>query len=260
MKIYIMTDMEGISGVRNEAQTEPGTPAFEAARPLLCADVNAAIAGAFDGGAKEVLVNDGHGGGASFLLDRMDSRARYERPDSGRNYLPGLDETFGGVFIVGAHAMAGTLNAFLDHTQSSTTWFNYYINNRKCGEIGQVGAIAGHYGVPVLLVTGDVKACAEARDFFGDIDTVAVKEAIGRSFARCIHPEKTADMIRKAAKRAMGRVGKIKPWTLKLPIEIKLEVTRSNYADNLAKNEGVEREDARTVRKLVRNARDILWL
>lgn len=108
-KIYIMTDMEGISGVREPSQCDRNHLAWQSARRLLVGDVNAAISGAMDGGADEVLVSDGHGGGFNFLLEEMDPRATYERPNGARDYLPGLDETFSGVFQIGAHAMAGTL-------------------------------------------------------------------------------------------------------------------------------------------------------
>jgi len=258
MKIYIMTDMEGISGVREPFQCDHTHPEWQNARRLLVGDVNAAIAGAFDGGASEVLVSDGHSAGFNFMLEDMDPRATYERPNGARDYLPGLDETFSGVFQVGAHAMAGTLGGFLDHTQSSVRWFEYRINGRPCGEIGQVGAGAGCYGVPVLLVTGDRAACEEARAFFGEIETVSVKEAICRNRARCLHPRRVQELIREAAKRATGLVGYVMPWRLELPIEVTLTYTRQDYADEVARDPGVERLDARTVRKVVERGIDVL--
>ncbi len=257
-KIYIMTDMEGISGIREPVQCNRDHPAWQSARRLLVGDVNAAIAGAFDGGADEVLVNDGHGGGFNFLLEEMDPRATYERPNGARDYLPGLDETTAGVFQIGAHAMAGTLGGFLDHTQSSVHWFEYCIDGRPCGEIAQVGAGAGHYGVPMLLVTGDAKACEEGQRFFGDIETVVVKEAISRNRARCLHPQRARDLIRQAAKRAVGLMHSIEPWRLEPPIEVTLTYTRHDYADQVARNPGVERLDARTVRKVVQRGIDVL--
>jgi len=257
-KIYIMTDMEGISGVREPFQCDRKHPEWQTARRLLVDDVNAAIAGAFEGGADEVLVSDGHGGGFNFILEEMDPRATYERPKGAHDYLTGLDETFSGVFQVGAHAMAGTLGGFLDHTQSSVRWFEYRINGRPCGEIGQVGAGAGYYGVPILLVTGDRAACEEAQAFFGEIETVAVKEAISRNRARCLHPQQARELIRQAAKRAVGLAGKIEPWRLEPPIEVTLTYTRQDYADQVAHNPCVERLDARTVRKVVQRGIDVL--
>lgn len=257
MKIYIVTDMEGISGIWSSAQTQPGTPQYEEGRKLMMADVNAAIEGALASGAAQIIVNDGHGGGPHFLLEEMHPAARYERPQGAHNYLPGLDETCSAVFLIGLHAMAGTQGAFLDHTQSGT-WFNYSLNGRLCGEIGQVGATAGPYGVPVVLVTGDDKAAEEARQFFPGAETVAVKEGLQRNLARCLQPSVARDMIREAARRAVAKVNEVKPWRLDTPIEVILETTSTEVADSLAGRPGVERIGPRTVRKIAPTALDIL--
>ncbi|GAH84289.1 unnamed protein product, partial [marine sediment metagenome] len=123
MKIYILTDMEGISGIgrREMVMADEGGQHYQYGRKCLTEDINAAVAGAFDGGATDVVVNDGHGGGRHLILEEADPRALYERPVSGYHLMPSLDESFDGLFVVGAHAMAGTIDAFLDHTQSSAT-------------------------------------------------------------------------------------------------------------------------------------------
>jgi D-amino peptidase len=258
MKIYIMTDMEGVSGICNELQITIGTPQYEAARSLLCADVNAAIAGAYDGGATEVLVSDGHGSGFNFILERMDSRAVYERPNGVFDFMPGLDESFAGVFCVGYHAMAGTLNGFLDHTQSPAHWLNYYLNGRRAGELAQIGAWAGSYDVPILLVTGDEAACDEAHKFFPAIQTVSVKQGIGRQHARCIHPEKTRELIHDGAKQAMSLAETARPFKVETPLTVRLEYYRSDMADAVANRPGTRRIDARTVERVVDNVRELL--
>jgi D-amino peptidase len=172
--------------------------------------------------------------------------------------MPSLDDSFAGLFQVGCHAMAGTLNAFLDHTQSSRSWFSYSLGGREMGEMGQVAAIAGHYGVPTLLVTGDEAACAEAREFFGDIETVAVKRATGRNHASCLHPKRAQELIREAAARAIKSVGELQPFVVEMPAEVKLTVTRADYVDGLARRPGVERMDARTIRKTIDSALDLI--
>lgn len=258
MKIYIMTDMEGVSGICQEQQVQRDQPAYAEGRQLLIGDVNAAVDGAFAGGATEVVVNDGHGGGFNFLMEQMDPRARYERPNSGLDFMPGLDDSFAGLFCVGYHAMAGTLNGFLDHTQSSASWFNYTVNGRRTGELGQCGLWAGSYGVPVLLVTGDQAACAEGRDFFGEIEAVAVKEGIGRQHARCLHPLVGREAIRAAARRAMEQVGTVTPYRVDPPLTIRLEYYRSDMADAVARRPGTRRIDARTVERVVDDPRLIL--
>lgn len=258
MKIYIITDMEGISGICNEAQVKRDAPEYASGQRLLAEDVNAAIAGAFDGGATEVLVSDGHGSGFNLPLEQMDARAAYERPNGGLDFMPGLDASFDGLFCVGYHAMAGTLNGFLDHTQSSASWFNYSVNGRLTGELGQCGLWAGSYGVPVLLVTGDRAACDEAHEFFGDIQTVAVKQGIGRQHARCTHPEAARKSIRAAASRALSLIGNAKPYTVGTPLTLRLEYYRSDMADAVALRPGTRRIDARTVERVVDDPRLIL--
>jgi len=258
MKLYIITDMEGVSGICSEEQVKRESPHYGPARRLLGADVNAAIAGAIEGGAAEVVVNDGHGGGFNLVLEEMDPRALYERPNGGLDLMPSLDESFGGVFCVGYHAMAGTLNGFLDHTQSSASWYNYFLNGRRTGELGQVGAWAGSYGVPILLVTGDQAACDEAREFFGPVETVAVKQGIGRQHARCAHPEVARGQIREAAARAVSLAGKIAPYRVDLPLTVRLEYYRSDMADAVARRPGTRRVDARTVERVVEDVRLLL--
>src|SRR3989442_11018483 len=168
MKIYIITDMEGVSGICNEQQVQRDSPAYAEGRQLLIGDINAAVAGAFEGGATEVVVNDGHGGGFNLLLEQMDSRARYERPNGGLDMMPGLDATFAGLFCVGYHAMAGTLDGFLDPNQSSASWFNYSVNGPRAGELGQCGVWGGSLGVPARLVAGDRPACGGTGDLLGE--------------------------------------------------------------------------------------------
>jgi D-amino peptidase len=258
MKIYVITDMEGVSGICNEQQVQRDSPVYAEGQRLLMADVNAAVAGAFEGGATAVVVNDGHGGGFNLIMEQMDARAQYERPNGGLDLLPSLDSSFAGLFCVGYHAMAGTLNGFLDHTQSSASWFNYSVNGRRTGELGQCGIWAGSFGVPVLLVTGDRAACEEARDFFDEIETVAVKEGIGRQHARCLHPERARELIRAAARRAMSRVGKVAPYRVEPPLTIRLEYYRSDMADGVARRPGTRRIDARTVERVVEDPRLIL--
>jgi len=258
-KIYIATDMEGISGIDTVRMVDRTHPKYALGRRLLCEDVNAAIAGAFDGGATEVVVLDAHAGGGNFIIEDMDPRAVYDRSfGGGRGKMPSLNEDFAGLFHVGRHAKAGTLNAFLDHTQSSRTWFSYAVNGREMGEMGQLAAIAGYFGVPVLLVTSDEAACAEAQEFFPGAETVAVKWAPRRNRAVCIHPEKAHQLIREAAARAVGLAGTVEPFVLDMPAEVTLTVNRTDYADGIAARPGVERVDARTARKTIDSPLDLL--
>jgi D-amino peptidase len=257
MKIYILCDMEGTSGIWRREQVDRSLPEYQQGRELLMADVNAAIEGAYDGGATELVVCDTHGSGANFLIEKMDPRPRYETP-SPFSPLPSIDETFGGLILTGHHAMAGTLNGFLDHTQDSSAWFEYKINGQPMGEIGQETAYAGHFGVPLIMVTGDETACAEAASQFPGIVTVAVKRALGRNRASCLHPAKARELIRQGAAEAVRKAATLKPWKPSTPLTLELTYYRTDMADSAAARPGNERMGARTVRRVGQTAADVL--
>jgi len=258
MKVYIMTDLEGVSGVDNPEMIQPDNARFGESRLRLTEDTNAAVAGAFDGGATEVMVLDGHHKGyGNIIWERIDKRARKdERPN--RNWWSSLDASFAGTFFVGAHAMAGTQDAFLDHTQSSQAWYDYYINGKKFGEIGQWAAVAGHFGVPLVMVAGDEAAVAEAKAFFNPVETAAVKRGVGRNSATLVELGEARRRIREAANKAMGLVGKAKPLVIDLPAEIILDLQRTDWCDEHAKTPGVERVGPRRVKKVAKSALEIL--
>jgi D-amino peptidase len=257
MKVYIMTDMEGVSGIHKSEYVQRGSDRYAEGRKLFTEDVNAAVAGCFDAGATQVVVRDAHSGGDHLLMDEVDARAVIDHGGAGR-WTGELDETFDAAMIVGQHAMAGTPDGFLDHTQSSTSWFEFSINGRPVGEIGQFACIAGGFDVPIVMLSGDKAATEEARALLGDIAVAAVKEGRGRMAALCLAPKYARELIRKAAAEGIGRVGKIAPWKPKLPMEILLKVTRSDYADEVAHKPGNERLDARTIRRIEKDPLGVL--
>lgn len=251
MKILIMTDLEGISGVNAmEMVSEEGTPGHKFALERLMLDVNAAVEGAFEGGASDVYVVDGHGGGKNFIKEMLHPRA-VEPKSVGWQELIRTGE-IDAYMEVGVHAMAGTINGFLDHTQSSKSWYNYIVNGRRSGEIAQGAIFVGAFDVPFVMVSGDQAACVEARAFLGDIECAVVKYGIGRNSARLVNLNEALERIKKAAKDSLKLIGKIKPYKPILPLEIKLELCRSDMCDEFMKRcNDVERLDARAVRKLV---------
>jgi len=259
MKVYISTDMEGISGVLTweQAGRDGKNPEYENARHLLTQDVNAAVQGAISGGAEEVVVMDGHSSGFNFVLEELDPRASYITGPTRVNVYPGLDESFDAVLLVGYHAMAGTKGGILDHTQSSTTWFNYYLNGIKMGEIGQAAVIAGHFNIPVIFASGDKAACEEAKALLGNIETVAVKEGLTRNCAKILSPVKSIELIKEGVSKALKRIKDFKPYIIKPPIEIKLECQNTDVADGYERMDW-KRIDGRTVLKVVDSALKIL--
>lgn len=259
MKIYIMTDMEGVSGIRREAEVSKRDPAYARGQALFVGDVNAAVAGAFDGGATEVLVWDSHSGGGNLPLAQMDPRADYCDNGGIREFIWGLDRTYAGYFAIGYHARAGTGNAFLEHTQCGESVFNYTVNGVPYGELGQQALLAGAHGVPQLLVSGDQAACAEALELTPGIETVAVKAAYGHERTRCLHPEKAQGLIRQAAARAVRLAGKLKPLQLAGPYDVRLTFTRPRFAEQVWRQRPwLERVDGCTVRFVTNDISRIL--
>jgi len=257
MKVYIMTDLEGISGVSSIEYMDRSSCFYEDARRYLMGDVNAAIAGCFDAGATEVVVKDGHGGGANFIMDQLDPRAEHDFTHGAWTGM--LDETFDATLIVGQHAMAGTLNGFLDHTMSSRSWWQYSINGKPYGELGMWATIAGHYDVPLIFVCGDEAACAEARELIPNIRTVAVKRGIERNRAHCKPVPKAQQEIRNRVVEAMKNIDKVKPHKIELPATIELIWYRSDMADDCCRGRtDRQRIDARTVRRTTESQADIM--
>ncbi|MGE5122965.1 MAG: M55 family metallopeptidase, partial [Acidobacteriaceae bacterium] len=159
MKILIAADMEGITGVTNWNQVDPGRAEYPRFRRLMTGDVNAAVRGAFEAGAEEVVVTDGHDLGTNIPIEELDPRTRLICGDySPLAMVQGVDQDVDGVIFVGYHARAGSQNAILDHTWSSRRVANLYLNDTLVGEYGLNGALAGHFNVPVLMLTGDQTA------------------------------------------------------------------------------------------------------
>ncbi|MDA0195224.1 MAG: M55 family metallopeptidase [Bacteroidetes bacterium] len=227
IKIYVNTDLEGISGVYKFAQTrEKNTPLNIQACEYFMDDLAAVIRGLRDGGATEILVLDGHGNQA-VVPHMMVPGVKYitgkPRPrHNGTMY--GLDSTFSGMVFVGFHAMNGTSDGVLNHTQSSVAEKRYWYNGIESGELVQDGAVAGYFGVPPIMVSGDVATCREAKRFFGEnCVTVAVKEGIARESAILYPFEETRQALYEGAKRAVEGIDKCKPFLLDLPIKGKIE-------------------------------------
>ncbi len=232
MKVYISVDMEGISGVVLREQVSKGTPEYAEARKLLIGDANAAVAGALEGGATEVLVKDAHGSGFNFPLEDLHPQAEYIMGPSSPERFPWLEE-FDAMFLVGYHAMSGTPHAIRDHTMSSASWQQFFLNGREMGEVGIDAAYAGAFGVPIALVTGDDKVCAEAQALLGEIPVAVVKRALGRHSGRIVPPAVARDLIRRKACEAMGRINQIKPFRVESPCEAQIKYASTDIVDGM---------------------------
>jgi D-amino peptidase len=240
MQVYVVADMEGVSGVVNIQQVSLGTAEFQEGRRLLGGDVNAAVAGAFDGGATRVVVCDFHDSRRNLPIAELDPRAEYE-VEHGR-CLPALGPDFAAVIVVGMHAKAGTLRAFLEHT-CEPAWHRYAVDGAEHGEFGLVAFTAGALGVPVVFVAGDRAAVDEARTLIPDIETVVVKEGLARGWCRAVAPAVAQERIRAGVARALARRTQCAPVALTFPVTVRLEFNRCDGADELDGRPGMRRVD-----------------
>lgn len=251
MKILIAADMEGITGVVQGDQATPGHYEYDRFRRLMTADVNAAVAGAFNSGADEVVVSDGHWDERNILIEELDVRARLNSGSpSPFSMVQGIAAGVDGVCFVGYHARAGTPDAILDHTWSTGRVANVYLNGEVVGEIGLNAALCGHFGAPVLMISGDQSACAEAVALLGSLETAIVKQASGRNAAECLPPAVTHDLIRAAAHAGVARLkaGEApQPLRLRTPVTVTVEFNRSEQADGASIVPGAARTAGRRV-------------
>lgn len=219
-RIYIATDLEGASGVYQFAQTrETATPLAREAREYLMGDIAAAVRGLRDAGAGEIVVLDGHGNGAC-IPHLMEPGARYIVGGPRSEFLPEFDKRFDGLVMLAHHAMMGTSDGVLHHTQSSRNENRYWYNGVESGELAQSAAIAGYYGVPPILVTGDEATCREATHFFGaECVTVATKKGQGREAAVLYPFAETRRAIYEGAKRAVAAIPRCRPYHIAMPCQ-----------------------------------------
>lgn len=251
MKLLIAADMEGISGVVNWDQVDAKHSEYVRFRKIMTGDVNAAIRGAFEAGATEVVVTDGHGAGNNILIEELDPRAHLNTGSpSPYSMVQGAGPGVEGAFFVGYHARAGSQNGILDHTWSSRSVANVWLNGQLVGETGLNAALCGHYQIPVLLITGDQTACAQAIDLLGPVETAVVKQASGRSSAECLPLVVAQQKICEAAANALYRLRTgtaPQPFRLEQPVELSVEFFFSEMADMAAMLPKARRVEAKRI-------------
>ncbi|MEV6437014.1 M55 family metallopeptidase [Streptomyces anulatus] len=249
MKLLISVDMEGISGIVHSSETNPERYDYQRGRELMTADANAVIAGVLDAEpTAEVLVADAHGTFRNLLPEQLDRRSRLVRgKPRALNMLAGLDEETDAALFVGYHVRAGEGPGVLAHTMNGEI-LDVRVAGRSLGEIGLNAAMAGHLGVPVVLLSGDDAACAELTDLIPETVTVAVKEALGMAAAVTLHPEEARDRLRRAAADAVARRAEIPPLALTGPLDVEVDLASPYTIDLATLVPGVSRAGgARTV-------------
>jgi D-amino peptidase len=250
MRVYISVDMEGVAGVVHEDQTNPVDPRhageYNRYRRLMTNEANAAIAGARQAGGTTILVNDSHWLMRNLIVEELDPAAELMSGGPKRlSMVEGIEGGFDAAFFVGYHAMAGTRNAVIDHTYTSRV-YQARVNGKPVGELALNAAMAGAHGVPIALVSGDQALAAEARALLGGgVESVVVKEAVGRFAARSVAPAVACERIRSAAAAALRRTHK--PFTFEPPIVLEVDFIESQMADMAELVPSSTRSGGRTV-------------
>lgn len=249
MKVFLMTDMEGVSGVIGRSDRIGNRiENFEESCRLLTEEVNATVEGLVRGGARDVVVTDGHGGSHSIRIESLHPSARLLRC-SGElfPYTWSLDRSYDAAVQIGAHAMMGTTDGFLHHSFNSHAITQMLLNNSPIGEIGIIALLCAYFDIPTLLVSGDVAACREAREFIGEgLQTVETKTALNRYSSIDKSPLRVREELSGAAQRVLERRESLPPRMMPGPYVLQTRFMCPNLADVYEKR-GAERVDFLTV-------------
>lgn len=255
MRVFVAVDMEGATGVAHRDHVVPGGRDYERARKWLTGDVRAAVEGAVAAGADEVWVSDGHGDMRNLIVDELPEAARVViGPAQSKNrplvQMTGIDDgDFAACLFVGFHTRAGTPGGLLSHTWVGALVHEIRLQGQPAGESLLDAAIAGHYGTPVVLVTGGDDVCREVQaDLGDDLETVAVKRVLGTSACASLTPKRAQREIREAAERAVGARASRKPWTTTSPVVMEVEFHRREMREKALRANVGEATGERCVR------------
>ncbi len=249
MRVLIMSDMEGVSGIVTWSQVNGGAPMYEEGRHLYTEEINAAVRGAKAAGATEIVAVDCHGAGGdwsfnSYIPEMLDSDVEWVAHHTWSRYTELLEQGCDACLLVGMHAHANTPDGVLCHTISTTTWRHLWFNDDLVGESGINAALCGHYGTPILLVTGDTATCREVTDLLGDgLTTVTVKHGLSRFSARQIAPVKARQMIEEGAKQALTNLTAVEPYVPDRPTTITIDLSTADTAQPFRNRPNVEITD-----------------
>jgi len=249
LKIFISADMEGVVGVVSDAQIGPGGFEYERFRGFMTAEVNACIAAAREAGATEILIADAHGNGQNLLIERLPDDVMlvrsWPRP---MGMMEGIDSSFDGVIFLGYHASTANERGVRAHTFSSASVTAVRLNGMSMSEGSVNAAIAGHFGVPVIMVSGDNVAVAETQVIIGDVEGAVVKWAKGFHSAQTLMPEAAYRVIRDRTKAAIERIDEFEPYVLEPPLRLELSLKHYRPVELLSYLPNVERINSHTVR------------
>ncbi len=248
MRVFISSDIEGAAGIVDWQQVRASGADYELGRRLLTDEVNAAIDGAVEAGATEILVNDSHSTMQNIRPNALHGNASYLSGKHKPLYMmEGLDATFDAVFMVAYHGAIGAEHAILSHTYNPLAVWEARLNGVPVGESALNALVALHHRVPVVLITGDDATAEEARPFLPAVEAVVVKRSITRFAAESLHPDRACQLIRDGAARAVARATAISPPAIDLPATLDVTFLTADMAEMATWIRGVERSDVRVV-------------
>jgi D-amino peptidase len=249
LKIYISADMEGVVGVVTDAQLGPSGFEYQRAREFMTEEVKAAVEAASEAGATEILISDSHGNGQNLLIEKLPRNITlvraFPRP---MMMMQGIDETFDGVIFLGYHTGTTNPQGVRAHTMSSASLADVRLNGISMPEAGVNAAIAGHFNVPVIMISGDDAIVKEATALLGNIEGAVVKWAYGFHSARTLMPEAAYQLIREKVKQAIGRIKDFKPYKLRTPIQLDVRFKNYRPSEVLSYLPIVERTDSHSIK------------
>ena len=249
LKIYISADMEGVVGAVTAEQLGPGGFEYERFRQFMTNEVNAAIDAARAAGATEFVISDSHGNGQNLLIEQLPDDVTVIRSwPRELGMMAGIDESFDGVIFIGYHASTNNTRGVRAHTMSSANITSVRLNGMTMTEGSMNAAMAGHFGVPVIMVSGGDVAVAENQVIIGDIEGAVVKWASGFHSARTLTPEAAYEVIRTRTKSAIDRIEDFEPYVLETPIELELSLKHYQPVELLSYLANVEKVNSHTIR------------
>lgn len=249
LKVYISVDMEGVAGAVTDDQLGPGGFEYQRFREFMTREAIAAVNAAKEAGATEIVVGDSHGNGENLLIEQFPKDVRIIRSWPRRlSMMAGIDETFDAVIFIAYHSSTNNKEGVRAHTFSSARLSRVALNGIEMTEGAWNAAIAGHFGVPVVMISGDDAAVAEVRSLVGNIEAAETKKSLGFHSASTLTPQASAELIGEKVKAALKRLKDFKPYKIQSPLT--LDVSFKNYrpAEVLAYLKGVERPDSHSIR------------
>lgn len=248
LKVHISADMEGVVGAVTRQQMGPKGFEYEQSREFMTKEVLAAIDGARAAGATEILVADSHGNGQNLLMKELPEDIQLVRSwPRALGMMQGIDETFDAAIFIGYHSSASNPKGVAAHTYTGV-WTDVKLNGVSVPEAALNAAIAGHFGVPVVMISGDDAIIDEARSLLGDIEGAIVKWNYGESAARTLMPEAAFKLIREKVEKAIGRLGDFKPYVLEKPVRVDMSFSTALPAETLAFLPSIERTGSHSIR------------